>query len=287
MLMRAAVLVAISLLMSVSARATDKVDTTRKSIQIPPQNLRVALQTLGEVEGLYMVFLSEDVQNWNTEGVSGSLTRAEALEQLLRGTDLTYRFLEAHTVMILPASKSDLASADPGLRVGQVTITAPAEAQQVEYFRLLAAMSKEEYRHVAKTLPFVDTGIVTFPGGQGPEQRLPLGEYIQSAGVAGLVLWRVLYLTPNEAASELQVHNSNSFPVFVEIDFIPGALGKGAYAAIAPGETAVWNWAPVHCQARPSWAPYYLYLLAPWDCFEYEIEPGKAHVRLLKQWEPG
>jgi iron complex outermembrane recepter protein len=101
--MRIAVWVAIGLWMIGVARADDLLET-RKSIQIPPGELRVALQALGEVEGLHVVFLSEDVERRNTSGVSGSLTYPEALQQLLRGTDLTFRFFDAQTVMILPVN---------------------------------------------------------------------------------------------------------------------------------------------------------------------------------------
>jgi hypothetical protein len=310
--MRSVALVSIGLSAIAYAQVNDAVDMTRKSIQIQPEALRAALPTFGEVEGLRMVFLPDDVGNQNTSGVSGSLTHAEALEQLLRGTDLTYRFLEAHTVAILPARLAGVVAVEPssasgsegktgqasgapvgpGTRMAQVTVTAtaPSDMQQLEYFRLLAAMSRSDYKHQAKTLPFVDVGTVRFPGGKGPEHRLPLGQHIQSAGIDGIVLWRVIKLTPTKAISELQAHNSNPFPVFVEIDFEATRLGRGPYAALAPGETAVWTWTPSGCgragskfTAAPlsgtSW-------LTDWDCGSYVIQPGVAHVRVLKEWNP-
>jgi len=311
--LRSVALVSIGLSAIACAQVDDAVDMTRKSIQIQPEALRAALPTFGKVEGLHMVFLPDDIENRITSGVSGSLTYAEALEQLLRGTDLTYRFLEAHTVVILPARLAGVAPVEPrtasgsedkmgqatgapvgpGTRMTQVTITAtaPSDIQQLEYFRLLAAMSPSDYKHQANTLPFVDVGTVRFPGGKGPEHRLPLGQHIQSAGIDGLVLWRVFKLTPTKAISELQAHNSNPFPVFVEIDFEATPLGRGPYAALAPDETAVWTWTPRGCRragtkftAAPlsgtSW-------LAAWDCGSYVIQPNVAHVRVLKDWGPG
>jgi iron complex outermembrane receptor protein len=158
--------VSIGLLMIGVARADDLLET-RKSIQIPPGELRVALQALGEVEGLHVVFLSEDVEKRNTFGVSGSLTYPEALQQLLRGTDLTFRFFDAQTVMILPvnaaqgapvephstagsedeAGKVVVASTDTAKQMPQVTIIAArqADVKQLEYYRLLAAMSRSDY----------------------------------------------------------------------------------------------------------------------------------------------
>jgi hypothetical protein len=310
--MRSVALVSIGLSTIAYAQVNGAVDMTRKSIQLPPEALRAALPTFGEIERLHIVFLPDDIGNQNTLGVSGSLSDAEALEQLLRGTDLTYRFLQPHTVAILPARLAGVTPVEPRLpsgsegetgqasdarigpatRMAQVTVTAPrsSDAQQLEYFRLLATLSRADYKHQANTLPFVNVGTVRFPGGKGPEHRLPLGQHIQSAGIGGLVLWRVINLTPNKAMSELQAHNSNSFPVFVEIDFEATPLGRGPYAALAPGETAVWTWPPSGCGRagpKPTTAPLSdTSLLADWDCGSYVIQPGVAHVRVLKEWDP-
>jgi len=304
--MRAIALVSIGLSTIASAQVRDASDMSRKSIEIQPEELRAALATFGEVEDLHMVFLPDDVRNQNTSGVSGSLTYAEALGQLLRGTDLTYRFLEPHTVMILPASLAQAGPvepssasgsgdnkgegiggpAGPGFRMAQVTLTAtkPSEAQQLEYFRLLAAMPRPDYEHRAQTLPFVDRVTIRFPGIGATrwEPHLRLGTRKQSATVDGIVLSRVFNLTKTKAESQMQAYNSNSFPVFVEIDYQRTRLGEGAYAALAPGETAVWTWPNSIC------VPYLPEpRLAPEGCVGYSIQPGVAHVRTLKDWDPG
>jgi len=74
--MRVAAIVAIGLSMIGSTRAED---ATRRPIQIGPQDLRPALQTYARLERLHVLFLSEDVQNRKTEGVSGTVTNAESL----------------------------------------------------------------------------------------------------------------------------------------------------------------------------------------------------------------
>jgi len=117
--MRTAALLAISLLMIGFARAGDPPDMTRKPIQIPAQELGVALQSMAEMEGWHVVFLAEDVAHRNTQGATGNLTFNEALEQLLRNTELTYRFLDPHTAMILPGSPVQGASLE------QRSITGP------------------------------------------------------------------------------------------------------------------------------------------------------------------
>jgi hypothetical protein len=302
--MRTAAWVAIGLWMIGSARADDLLET-RKPIQISPEELRVALQTFGEIQGLRVVFLLEDVEGRNTYGVSGSLTHTEALEQVLRGTDLTYRFLDPQTVMIVPTSAAQetpdepgstsgsvdgtgkvvVASADAATRLPQITITAArqVDATQLEYFRLLAAMPRSDYKRLAKTLPFEESGIVRFPAADGPDRRLPLGQHIQSAGLAGMVLWRVIGLTPKQAETQIQIHNDNSIPVFVELDFGKHALGSGAYAGLAPGETAIWSWPPTLCLPTIGHKTYE----GLWEgCTAYNILGATVHVRMLKQWVP-
>jgi hypothetical protein len=303
--MRIAVWVAIGLWMIGVARADDLLET-RKSIQIPPGELRVALQALGEVEGLHVVFLSEDVEKRNTFGVSGSLTYPEALQQLLRGTDLTFRFFDAQTVMILPvnaaqgapvephstagsedeAGKVVVASTDTAKQMPQVTITTArqADVKQLEYYRLLAAMSRSDYKRIAKTLPFAESGMVKFPAAEGPDRRMKLGQHIQSAGLDGMVLWRVFNLTPKKAEGQLQLHNSNSVPVFVELDFGRSDLGTGAYAALAPGETAVWSWPPTLCLPTVNHKAYAGLFEG---CRDYNVWSATVHVRMLKGWIPG
>jgi hypothetical protein len=301
-----AALVMVGLAMSGSAQAADTIDMTHKPIQIPPEALRDALPKVGEIEGLHLVFLTEDLEHRNTAGVSGSLTPVEALEQVLRGTGLTYRFLEARTVIILPAglargAPDDLnsgsgsgdnpengvsAPTNAAARVPQVTVTAarPSNAQNLEYFRLLAAMSRLDYRRMAKTLDFVDSGTVTFRGFQ-----LPLGQHRQSARLDGIVLSRVFKFGKDTIDKWLEAYNANSFPVFVEIDSGTN-LGNGAYAALAPGEAAIWTWNPTGCAGGPigsAFPPGSGLVqgggLHDWGCADYPIQPGTFRVRMLKR----
>lgn len=296
--MRTAVWVAVCLFMIGLARADDLLET-RKSIQIPAGELRLALERLGDIEGLHVVFLSEDVEKHNTDGVSGNFTYPEALQQLLRGTDLTFRFFDAQTVMILPIGAAQSPAAETGKvvvaatdsndalkQMPLVTITAPrqSDVKQLEYYRLLAAMSRSDYQRIAKTLPFVESGIVKFPAAEGPDRRMKLGQHIQSAGLDGMVLWRVFRLTPQKVESQIQIHNSNSVPVFVELDFGRADVGNGIYAALAPGETATWSWPATLCLPTVNHKAYAgLYE----GCRDYNVWSATVHVRMVKGWVPG
>jgi hypothetical protein len=147
-MMRAAAWVAIGLGMIGLARADDPLET-RKSIQIPPEELGLALQTLGDIEGLHVVFLSEDVEKHSTHGVSGTFTYPEALQQLLLGTDLTFRFFDAQTVMILPINAVQGAPAEPRSpstsedETGKVVVASTDTAKQMPQVTITTARESD------------------------------------------------------------------------------------------------------------------------------------------------
>lgn len=93
-----------SLMLIGLSRAGDAKAAIREPTHIPPEPLGRALQSLAKERNLVLAYRSEVVGNARTSGASGVLTREEALSQLLKGTGLTYRFLDEKTVTILPPS---------------------------------------------------------------------------------------------------------------------------------------------------------------------------------------
>jgi hypothetical protein len=101
--LRVAVVAAlVSLSIAGSSAVADVEASIRKSTNIPAGELVPALKTLARERGFQVVFQSEVVGTIRTHGASGELTTAEALEQLLRGTGLTYRYVDEKTVTIIP-----------------------------------------------------------------------------------------------------------------------------------------------------------------------------------------
>src|SRR5687767_11151766 len=76
--------------------------STRKPTNIPAQKLGSALRGLAHDRQFYVLCATPDIAGLQTQGVTGELTSQEALEQLLSGTALTYRFVGDKTVNILP-----------------------------------------------------------------------------------------------------------------------------------------------------------------------------------------
>jgi len=71
---------------------------------IPAQNLAPALHTLAADRHLQVLYRTDAVGELHTRGAVGELSTDEALTQLLKGTGLTYRYLDEKTITIIPLS---------------------------------------------------------------------------------------------------------------------------------------------------------------------------------------
>ncbi|WP_370151691.1 TonB-dependent siderophore receptor [Ferrovibrio sp.] len=75
-------------------------DQGRVRFSIPAQGLENALNQFGRQAGLQVTTLGALAAGLRSPGVSGTFTPAEALDRLLAGTGLTYRFTDAGTVAL-------------------------------------------------------------------------------------------------------------------------------------------------------------------------------------------
>lgn len=100
LLRAAASVVALTLCIVVVAIADDPLAPLKKTTNIPAQSLGAALQELAKERGFQIVFVSEDVNSLRTGGAVGDLTPMEALQKLLEGTGLTFRYLDEKTVVV-------------------------------------------------------------------------------------------------------------------------------------------------------------------------------------------
>ena len=78
----------------------------REPTHIAAQGLGPALKQLAQSRGLQVLYLSNTVRDIRTDGANGDMTANEALQQLLSGTGLTYRYLDDNTVTVIPISTS-------------------------------------------------------------------------------------------------------------------------------------------------------------------------------------
>ncbi|WP_426661259.1 TonB-dependent siderophore receptor [Rhodanobacter aciditrophus] len=69
---------------------------------IPPQALSTALIAFGRQANLQVLTAGGEVDALRSRGASGDFTAAAALERLLQGTGLGYRFVDTGTVVVIP-----------------------------------------------------------------------------------------------------------------------------------------------------------------------------------------
>ncbi len=106
------------------ARAAGVDAAVRRPTNIPAQALEPALHVFAKERAIQVVYRSEVVGDLKTRGATGELTANEALQQLLDGTGLTFRYLNDGAVTIEPASSL-------GHPVSTTTTSKSAEAIQL------------------------------------------------------------------------------------------------------------------------------------------------------------
>ena len=91
-----------------------KAAMTRIETSIPSQALGPALNELARTRDMQVLYFAAQVRDLRTSGASGDLTADEALSRLLTGTGLTYQYIDANAVTIVPAGAAAAAqTADP------------------------------------------------------------------------------------------------------------------------------------------------------------------------------
>ncbi|MBS0420025.1 MAG: TonB-dependent receptor [Proteobacteria bacterium] len=124
--MRATVALALACLSLVGiTHADDGLAAIRRPVDIAPQELAPALKMLARDRDVQLVYRSDLVKDQYTGGAAGDLTFEEALKQLLRGTGLTFEYLDRNAITIVPLS---LQSSPPVPEAG----TAPRSSGQPE-----------------------------------------------------------------------------------------------------------------------------------------------------------
>lgn len=73
---------------------------------IAAQPLYSALSSLAEQNGIQFTYSADIVQGLNSPGATGSFTVEQALQKILAGSGLSYRFNGAHTVVLEPSAKA-------------------------------------------------------------------------------------------------------------------------------------------------------------------------------------
>jgi len=100
-------------------------------INIPPQKLGPALRALARSQGFQIVYGSKEVSQLDSPGAVGEFTPTQALEQLLSGTGLTYRYVDDKTITIVSPTATSTSQA-PRPTTGDATTRIDTHSKQQE-----------------------------------------------------------------------------------------------------------------------------------------------------------
>ncbi|MBS7544134.1 TonB-dependent siderophore receptor [Ancylobacter oerskovii] len=119
-LMMSSALIAVPLTVT-PARAQGAAVAARTNFDIPAQPLSRALIAFSHAAGLQLFFDAGLVRGKNSPGVRGSLTHAEALNQLLAGSGLAYR-ISGNTLTITAPAAATGSSPDGAIELGTIQV---------------------------------------------------------------------------------------------------------------------------------------------------------------------
>ena len=111
------------------AVADDVRAAMKKATNIPAEGLGVALQALAKDRNFQVVYVTEEVSYLRTQGAVGEFTADEALKQLLKGTGLTYRYLDERTVTITSVATAPASAASAPGSASSTTGTSQTEGK--------------------------------------------------------------------------------------------------------------------------------------------------------------
>jgi iron complex outermembrane recepter protein len=120
--------------------------SAKRATDIPPQDLAPALRTLVEERAIQIVYSSDLLADRRTQGAAGDLTFDEALTQLLRGSQLTFRYLDENTITIVPAAPSRATSFRAGQTEEAGDVGSAAAAGEVALEEVLVTAQKRKER---------------------------------------------------------------------------------------------------------------------------------------------
>jgi outer membrane receptor protein involved in Fe transport len=122
------------------ALAEDVQASIRKPTNIPAQPLGSALASLAKDREFQVLYRTEVVGDTRTSGASGELTIDEAMRELLAGTGLSWRFIDARTVKVFVETKEGGAGPE---KASSGKDTAGVSDAEAGVMRLAQAESRE------------------------------------------------------------------------------------------------------------------------------------------------
>lgn len=131
------------------AVADDAHASTKRLTNIPAQGLAPALQALAKEWNLQIVYVSEEIGERRTQGAIGEFDTEHALDRLLEGTGLTFKYLDDKTVAIVPVTSAASRSSSTGERAASQAAEAHPPSSTAQAVQPGVAITPAEMPQVA------------------------------------------------------------------------------------------------------------------------------------------
>ena len=123
-------------------------DGARRDFSIEPQPLAAALDRFAEQAGVSFAYKTSDLAGLPSPGVAGSFTPREALQRLLRGTGVSFRFTDGSTVTL----ERSLADDAGPMQLDPITVEAVLEGTLTESYS-----APDSFSATRTDTPLIDT----------------------------------------------------------------------------------------------------------------------------------
>jgi outer membrane receptor protein involved in Fe transport len=193
-----------------------------KPTHIPAEPLSEALQTLAQERGFQVVYVSEQVNSKRTQGAAGDLTVAQALTQLLRGTNLTFQPVAENGMSILPLGSPSARSSPPaGAAPGGKNDSGKVWRSFSDSFRVAQGARGSA----------AQPGEMTATAGTAPAAQFPqLQEVVVTASKRAELLSRVPMAIQAVTGQQLGMLEAHTFEDYAQslvgVQFVDGGTGR-------------------------------------------------------------
>ena len=120
----------------------------RRGFSIEAQPLAAALDRFAAQAGVFFAYKTSDLEDLRSPGVTGSFTPREALQRLLSGTGVTFRFTDADTITLERSVVED----DGPMRLAPISVEAVLEGTLTESYS-----APESFSATRTDTPLIDT----------------------------------------------------------------------------------------------------------------------------------
>ncbi|MGU3575410.1 TonB-dependent receptor domain-containing protein [Brucellaceae bacterium C25G] len=212
---------------------------------IPAGSLGSVISSFGDSSNLQILYQADLVRGKRSSGLTGTMTRQEALTRLLAGTGLTYSFTNSNTVTIsdrVSGSEANAVNPDGSIMLDTITVSGELNSADLPY--QTAGSTSHISAEQIQIVPPSSTGDIlkNAPGVFSAGNRTGQALDVNIRGLQGMNRIATLVDGAQQSSSAYRGYKGMSSRTFVDPEFIggidirkgppSGALGSGSMGGV-------------------------------------------------------